>query len=121
MKVSSPIRAAKATVTRLVRNGVIRCLIKHHQFYITRVLRQSTLQHHFRLHQALLYDRCLLRLAPCLPYVPPVQNYPEYLCNAEINIGELNSVLPRFQRSVKKMRCCPRAFSALARRLSTGS
>ena len=100
MKVARPIRAAKATVTRLVRNGVIRCLINHHQFYIPPVFRQYTLQHHFRLNQALICDRCLVKLAPCLPYVSPVQNYPEYLRNAEINIGGLNSVPPLLQRSV---------------------
>lgn len=103
MKVASPIGAAKATVTRLAQNGVIRCLIKHHQFYISGVFRHYALQHHFRLHQALHCDRYLLRLPPCLTYVAPAQNYREYLRNAEINVGGLDSVLPPFQRSVKKI------------------
>ena len=103
MKVASPIRAAKANVTRLAQNGVIRCLIKHHLFYIPPVFRQYALQYHFRLNQAPRCDRYILGLAPCLTYVPPVQNYREYLRNAEINVGGLNSVLPPFQRSVKKI------------------
>jgi hypothetical protein len=64
IKLASPIRAAKATVTRLAQNGVMRCSINRHLFHISRAFHQFPLQHHFRLHQALRCDRYLLGLAP---------------------------------------------------------
>jgi hypothetical protein len=48
----------------------MRCSINHHLFPTLRAFRHYTLQHHFRLHQALRRDRHLLGLAPWLPYLP---------------------------------------------------